>query len=98
MKLVEITVENWEKVLCLTTNEAGMQTLDEEFVASNAFSMVQAQFEPGWITRALEEDGVPVGFAMYGFNRDEGFYELCRLMIDRRYQGRGFGIRAVRLI
>lgn len=66
MKLVEITVENWEKVLCLTTNEAGMQTLDEEFVASNAFSMVQAQFEPGWITRALEEDGVPVCTALTG--------------------------------
>ena len=57
MKLIEITKENWSDVLFLTTNESGMPTLCEEYVASNALSMVQSQFENGWIAKAIEEAG-----------------------------------------
>ena len=98
MRLVRIDRNNWEKVAGLTTNADGMPTLHEEFLASNAYSLLQARFEGGWDTRAIEEDGEIVGFTMYGFNCTDGFYEICRLMIDRRFQGRGFGRRALRLI
>lgn len=58
MRLVDITKENWWDVLCLTTNETitvkgsrepyeakGMPALCEEFVASNALSIVQSVYE-----------------------------------------------------
>lgn len=98
MKLVTITKENWLDVLFLTTNKNGMPTLCEEYVASNALSMVQAQFEDGWIVKAIENDEKIVGFTMYGFCEKQNYYELCRLMIDTKHQKRGFGTRALKLV
>lgn len=98
MKLAELTEENWEQVVLLTTNPNGMPTLDEEFVASNAYSIAQAAYESGWETRVIEQHGRPVGFAMYGFSKDLNCYELCRLMIDHKYQGNGYGRHALALI
>jgi len=98
MKLIDITKENWLKVLFLTTNETNMPTLCEKYIASNALSMVQAQFEEGWITKAIEDDDKIIGFTMYGYCEEHDFYELCRIMIDRKYQGKGLGTRAIRLV
>ena len=111
MKLVDITRDNWDKVIFLTTNETitvkgsdapyeakGMPSLCEDHVASNALSIVQSVYEDGWVIKALEEDRELVGFTMFGWNEDEEFYELCRLMIDFRHQNKGCGTRAIRLI
>ena len=81
MQLVDITSENWWNVLCLTTNETitvkgsgepyeakGMPSLCEEFVASNALSIVQSVYESGWIVKAIEHEGKLIGFTMFGFN------------------------------
>ena len=32
------------------------------------------------------------------FAKNENFYELCRFMIDRKYQGQGYGKQALSLI
>lgn len=53
MRLVEVTEQNWLKVVFLSTSEK-MPAICEEFVASNALSLVQAQFEPYWVTKAIE--------------------------------------------
>ena len=98
MKLVPIDSGNWEEAVLLTTNADGIPTLEEEFVASNAYSMLQAQYEEGWNIRGIEQDGHLIGFAMYGFNCEDHFYEICRLMIDRRFQSKGYGRKALRLI
>ena len=60
MQLVDITSENWEDVIFLTTNESvtvksgeesfeakGMPSLCENHVASNALSIVQSVYEDG---------------------------------------------------
>ena len=79
--------------------EAGaMPTLCEEFVASNAFSILESIYEDGWVTKAIEHDGKTIGFTMFGWVEEEGFHELCRLMIDRRFQNQGFGTQAIKLI
>lgn len=111
MKLVDITSENWEDVIFLTTNESitvksgeesfeakGMPSLCENHVASNALSIVQSVYEDGWIVKAIEQDGKLIGFTMFGWCEEEGFYELCRFMIDIRYQNRGYGTQALRMI
>lgn len=97
MNFVDITCENWKDVLFLTTNKSDMPTLCEEFVASNALSIVQALFEKTWIAKAIEHDGILIGFVMYGFNKSENFYELCRIMIDKRFQGNGYGSEAIKM-
>lgn len=98
MNLIDITKENWLKVLFLTTNENNMPTLCEEFVASNALSLVQAKFENGWITKAIEVNGELIGFTMYGYNEENNFYELCRIMIDKKFQGKGYGTFAIKMV
>ena len=111
MRLIDITKENWEDVIFLSTNETitvkgsgepyeakGMPSLCEEFVASNALSIVQSVYENGWIIKAIEHDGELIGFTMFGWNEEEEFYELCRIMIDRTMQNKGYGTQAIQLI
>jgi len=111
MRLVNVTKENWEGVIFLSTNETitvkgsgepyeakGMPSLCEEFVASNALSIVQSVYEDGWNIKAIEHDGELIGFTMYGWNEDEEFYELCRIMIRREEQNKGYGTQAICLI
>ncbi|OMC83169.1 diadenosine tetraphosphatase [Viridibacillus sp. FSL H7-0596] len=75
------------------TNKGG-----EEFVASNALSIVQALFEKTWITKAIEVEDQLIGFTMYGFSEEQNFFELCRIMIDRKFQGSGYGPKAILLV
>lgn len=98
MKLIDITKNNWEKIVCLTTNKENMPTLCEEYVASNAFSIVQAKYEETWITKAIKQDEKIIGFTMYGYCEEQKFYELCRIMIDKKYQGHGFGTKAIKMV
>ena len=111
MRLIDITKENWEDVIFLSTNETitvkgsgdayeakGMPSLCEEFVASNALSIVQSVYEDGWIIKAIEHDEELIGFTMFGWNEEEEFYELCRIMIDREAQNKGYGTQAIQLI
>ena len=111
MRLIDITKDNWEDVIFLSTNETitvkgsgeqyeakGMPSLCEEFVASNALSIVQSVYEDGWIIKAIEHDGELIGFTMFGWNEEEEFYELCRIMIKREVQNKGYGTQAIQLI
>ena len=111
MKLTDITADNWLDVIFLSTNETitvkgsgepyeakGMPSLCEEYVASNALSIVQSVYENGWIIKAIEHEGKLIGFTMYGYNEEEDFFELCRIMIDHKYQNKGYGTEAIRLV
>ncbi len=81
------------------------------YVASNNTSIIEAYTAItgngyGFPFGIYDED-TPVGFLMIGFDGDDywddapaiakGNYNLWRLMIDERYQGRGYGREAVRL-
>lgn len=68
------------------------------FVAANAVSIAQAHFEEKAWFRAIYADETPVGFIMLFDDPEEPVYFLWRLMIDRRYQKRGFGRQAVTLL
>ena len=94
MKLVDITRDNWDKVIFLTTNETitvkgsdapyeakGMPSLCEDHVASNALSIVQSVYEDGWVIKAIEEDGKLIGFTMFGWNEDQ---ELFKIVLDEQ--------------
>jgi diamine N-acetyltransferase len=66
------------------------------FVAPNAVSIAQAYFERdvAWF-RAIYADETPVGFVMIEDDEAAQEYTLWRFMIDARYQGLGFGKRAL---
>ncbi len=98
IKLVDIHKSNWMDVIFLTTNSDGQATICEEFVASNALSIVQSIFEENWTVKAVYADNNSVGFTMYGYSDKDSFYEICRMMIDRKHQRKGYGKQALRLV
>ena len=103
---------NWWDVLCLTSHtkvtvpdnrepyDAGtLPAMCEDFIVSNALSIVQSVYENGWTIKAIEHEGEMIGFTMYGYNEEEeDFYKLCRSMIDRKHQGKGYGSQAIQLV
>lgn len=70
----------------------------KNFVASNAASFAEAWFHKE-IARpfAILSDDEPVGFFMGCVDTAEPYYSIWRLMIDKRYQGKGYGRAALML-
>ena len=66
----------------------------EGFVAANAVSLAEAQFSPHAWFRAAYVDDVLVGFVML-HDDPAGTPTLWRLMVDARFQGRGYGRQVV---
>lgn len=93
IELREITKENYEE--CLNLKIAENQ---QKFVSSNAYSLAQA-----WVYYktafpfAIYVDDVMVGFIMLGYYEVGGYYTLWKLMIDKKYQSRGYGRAALKL-
>lgn len=93
IKLINITSDNWERICCLHPGKEGA-----EHVASNSFSIAQSVFEKGWIIKGIAKSDLLIGFTMYGFSQELQEYELCRFMIDHKYQGNGYGKQSLKII
>lgn len=90
--LRDIDRENFFQCIMLKSQESKGCPLFEENVTSNAFSIAQSKVEPEWITRAIyNEENQMIGFAMYGLSPILNVYFITRLMIDYKYQGKGYG-------
>ncbi len=91
LKLVPVTPDNWRTATFLTTDPERRIPLDEQWIANNAFSLLQCCYDQDWDCRILMDGDTAVGFVFYGYDRDEDHYLLCRYMIDVKYQGQGYG-------
>lgn len=93
VSLKEITADTVRTICDLSVLEE-----QKKFVAPNAVSIAQAYFsEYAWF-RAIYADETPVGFLMLYDDTEKPEYYLWRFMIDARYQGMGFGRRALELL
>ncbi|WP_339324664.1 GNAT family N-acetyltransferase [Paenibacillus sp. FSL W8-0194] len=93
ISLRSIDRTNWEECIQLKPKPE-----QQQFIASNLYSIAEAQFLPGFVTRAIYVDEILIGFSMYGLDPDDGNYWIYRFMIDERFQGRGYGKDAMQLI
>ena len=104
VSLEEITDENREAVLALRVAPA-----QEQFVSSVRDSLAEAAEYPQakpWYRAVFASDGsaAPVGFVMVSWNCEPKPPEIIgpwfwwKLLIDERYQGRGYGAAVVRQI
>ena len=99
LSLAPIGPDNWKQAALLTTDEARLNPLDQRWVTSNAFSLLQSAYDPAWTCRLILSDGKPVGFAFFGLWEERGNVPLlCRYMIDVDCQGRGLGAQALPLV
>jgi diamine N-acetyltransferase len=106
LKLTPVNGHNVWDILELRVRED-----QEEFVARNDVSLIEAYIaitnNASAFPFGIYAAQTLVGFLMVGFGVDDSWddapavaydnYSLWRLMIDRRYQGRGYGREAVRL-
>jgi len=89
-----VTKDNWRNLASLQVGEA-----QKEFVAPNVYSIAQSQFgidyQGHWDLQpfGIFEGSEPVGFLMFGYNFEHPNYQafIVRLMVDVRFQGKGFG-------
>jgi diamine N-acetyltransferase len=93
-ELRPVAIANWEALIELKVRDD-----QKGFVASNLYSIAQAQFgdeyEGHWDLHpfGIYEGDTPVGFLMYGINADHSGHQafVQRLMVDEKFQGRGYG-------
>lgn len=93
--LQPVTAENWKELVKLKVREG-----QDHFVASNLFSIAEAQFGEEFEGHHWEmypfgiyDEETPVGFLMYGYNFSHPTQQvfIYRLMVDEKYQGKGYG-------
>ena len=94
LTLQPVTAGNWRALIKLKVREDQTQ-----FVASNLYSIAESQFgyedEGHWdfYPFGAYVVGEPVGFVMYCHNFKHSRFQafIMRLMVDERFQGKGYG-------
>ena len=93
IRLEPVTPENVRAVCDLRVAPSQVN-----FVAPNAVSLAEAYVYPQAWPRAVYAGDELVGFVMLHDTTEDPGYMLWRLMIDARYQGRGFGREVVHAV
>ena len=96
LRLVDINEDNWMAFASLSVDKS-----QEGFLADNIGIIAR-----GYVYRTcrarvigIANDAAPVGLALVKDMDDEpACYDLQQFMIDRRFQGKGYGTEALKLI
>ncbi len=93
--LKDVNDSNWRE--CTDLNSA---VEEKGLLCSNAYAIAEWKFETDSIFKAIYSGGELVGMLAYHlYDGDLGnFYWLYFLMIDKKYQGKGYGGAAVKLV
>jgi len=92
IELKEVTKENFEEVIALNAGDEG------KFVAGNLSSMAAAKVYLEATPLAIYNNEVLVGFLMHEIDSDNNNHYICRLMVDKKYQAKGYGKQAMEVI
>ena len=91
VSLQQVNKNNYETVCELDASND-----QEEFVACNMWSLVEANFNEGYETRAIYLNDTPVGFFMW-VREKTNKVAIWRFMIDEKHQKKGIGRKALGL-
>lgn len=94
MKLVKITPDNYEIAIRLKVKKE-----QEEFIASNLISLAEAyayrEYAEAYL---LQVENTYVGFCLLQVDIKDDFYDIWRIMIDQKHQGKGYASKALKVI
>jgi diamine N-acetyltransferase len=93
VELREVTTDNLYEVF-----ELAVAPEQASYVQPNVKSIAEASFEPKAWFRAVAAGENLVGFVMVYRNRPTRDFHIWRFMIDARFQNRGYGASALRLL
>lgn len=93
IRLENVNPENWRLGLKVSEKQKSFVSDDMRLLAR-----AYAYRASGSRAFVVYSDETPVGMALYYDCEELGAYDFSQLFIDERYQGRGYGIEAARLI
>lgn len=94
---MDLMFKNIDKSNFLKCISLSVTTPQEEFVASNCYSLAESSYGTGeHYPLAIYDDETMIGFIMYSYFNGDKIYPidswwLCRFMIDKKYQHQGYG-------
>jgi len=91
VSLRQVTKENYEQVCELDVTKE-----QEDYVACNMWSLVEASYNQGYETRAIYEKEQPVGFFMW-VAESKSKISIWRFMVDKEHQQKSIGRNALNL-
>ncbi|MBR1422609.1 MAG: GNAT family N-acetyltransferase [Ruminococcus sp.] len=91
--LEEVTPENWRYGLCVSEEQKDLVSNSDRILAR-----AWAYREHHSHAFVIYDDNTPVGMVLYYDCEDLNAYDLSQLFIDHRYQGKGFGREASKLV
>ncbi len=96
IELKEVTKDNWIDCIHLS-----LYPEQEGNVASNVDSIAESKFEPQNQLRAIYKKEKVIGFLAFCVEDappDPELYWIFRFMIDKYFQGQGYGTKALKLV
>lgn len=92
--LEPVTVTNWKACIALELAHG-----QEKFLPSNLYSIAESQFyEQSRSAAVYNEENLLVGYALFGRDIFTNKWKIFRIMIDKSYQCKGYGERAMKEI
>lgn len=88
--LKEVTKENWYDCATLELHKE-----QEGIVAPNWNSIIVSLLFEDWNAKCVYNDDELIGFLLYGVDEDTNRPILVRYMIDKKFQGKGLGKKAI---
>lgn len=88
--MLDIDEKNWEQC-------ASLEVFDyqKKFIASNLYSIAESKYENRYQPIGIYYNEKLIGFCMLGKEEKSDTYWIIRFMIDKNYQGRGLGRKAL---
>ena len=96
IRLERVTQDNLQEVVTLDIAEEQRRFLETPSVV---YAMAEVQFHPTYLPYAICDGDTMVGFVIYGYlPEDHSKWWIPLLIIDRRYQGKGYGRAAMETV
>jgi diamine N-acetyltransferase len=89
----EVDQSNIKEVLLISLHEH-----QEGFIESVAQCLEEAEEREEWCPVGIYHENDLIGFAMYGAFSSKRYTWIDRIMIDKRFQGQGFGRQAMQAL
>lgn len=89
MEFREINKSNYWDCMELSIDES-----QEGFVADNKQSLVEAAYEDGLYILGIYLEETMIGFVLYDYDETIPGWSMSRFMIDKQFQGKGYGKQA----
>lgn len=99
LKLHDVTTTNFFEVINLKSDKHQENAIQiyERWVGSNTFFLALCQTY-GFTPKAIYNGEQLIGFASYGLHPETNRHEMVSMMLGHQYQGKGYGVPALKLV